>query len=69
MTDDEWADIVDIAGRVVGRMNVTTMRALAPHPELDEVIAGGGAIFMLRKDGMRISISPDPPKKSRRRRR
>jgi hypothetical protein len=62
---DEWIDIEDDVGNVIGQLNLTTMRALAPHPKLDKVVASGGSIFM-RKNGRRTILSVDKPKKGRR---
>lgn len=65
---DELTDIEDEAGNVIGQLNLTTMRALAPHPELDKVIEAGGD-FYYRKNGVRLHLRVDPPpKKSKRRR-
>jgi hypothetical protein len=63
---NEVVDIEDEAGNLVGQLDLSTMRALAPHPELDKVVKAGGD-FYYRKNGMRLHLRVDPPpKKSRR---
>jgi hypothetical protein len=56
-------DIEDEAGNVIGSLDLDTMRACAPHPELSRVIDAGGSIYTRHENGLRCPVSPDIPKK------
>ncbi|RUX50043.1 hypothetical protein EOA33_10755 [Mesorhizobium sp. M4A.F.Ca.ET.050.02.1.1] len=63
---NEYADIEDINGNVIGQLDLSTMRVLAPNPRVDEAVEKGEPIYM-RKKGARIAtiLTPDKPKSRR----
>lgn len=65
MTVTEYADIEDVAGNIIGQIDVASMRVLAPNYAVDEAIAAGAAIYMCR-NGIRSILSVDKPKGRRR---
>ncbi len=63
MTDR--ADIEDDAGNVIGAIDLTTMRVVAPNHRVDAAIEAGDPIYM-RKNGIRTILSVDRPSRGRR---
>lgn len=58
----EYADIEDEAGNVIGKLDLSVMRVVAPNRTVDQAIESGAAIYM-RKNGIRSTLSPEKPKK------
>ena len=61
----DLADIEDIQGNVIGKIDTKTMRVIAPNREVDAAAEAGEPLFM-RKDGIRSPISQEKPKRRRR---
>lgn len=66
MAATDYADIEDLAGNVIGKIDLTTMRVVAPNRDVDAAVAAGALIYM-RQNGIRSLLSVDEPKKRRRR--
>ncbi|MER8910960.1 hypothetical protein NKH99_25415 [Mesorhizobium sp. M0854] len=60
----EFADIEDINGNVIGQLDLSTMRVLAPNARVDEAVEKGEPIYMRKSgSGIRTILTPDKPKK------
>lgn len=62
--DMEYADIETADGEVIGKLDLSTMRVLAPNRRVDQAIADGKAIYM-NKNGIRSILSEKPVQRRR----
>jgi hypothetical protein len=57
----EFADIEDINGNVIGQLDLSTMRVLAPNARVDEAMEQDEPIYMRKSgSGIRTILTTSP---------
>jgi hypothetical protein len=66
---NEFADVGDTNGNVIGQLDLSTMRVLAPNRRVDEASEKGESIYMRKKGpGIATILTQDKPKRREQRR-
>ncbi|MEO9297174.1 hypothetical protein [Devosia alba] len=60
----ELADIEDGSGKVIGKIDLSSMRVVAPNREVDRAISDGELLYM-NKNGIRSILSAPAATKRR----